>query len=193
MIRTALSVAVKVLAAVVVADLVAFSFRNFAVYGLLPAAASLGTVVLITRREQLAAVSRAAALGLIVALWLGVWLSVWFLAFGRTSREMLEMSWSESGTNAQFHEAEVLLESDQHNDWAIGFVSDELQQYLSKLRQRRVNVTFEITRDLGCARAFRGIQIGALTTWRSARSYARYGLTASDPWKNPAWCRILQR
>ena len=188
MIRTALLVAAKVVAAVVVAAFVAFRLRSFAFYGLLPAAVSLGAVVLITRRERLAAVSRSGATAMIVALWAGVWCCVWFLAVGRTSQETFELSWSESGINARFQEAEVILESVERPGWAVAFVSDELQRYLSKLGKRRVPATFEITRDFGCGRGFRVVQIGALKNWRYAQSYGRYSLTASNPWNNPAWC-----
>jgi hypothetical protein len=190
-IRTGLLIAAKALAAVVVADALAFLFRAAAFFGLLPFLGSLGVVVLLTRRERRAARSQPRALTMIIVLWLGVWFAVWFLVFGRTSRELVEMSWKEAGTNAQFHQAEVLLESVQRPDWAVGFVSDELEQYLSKLGPRRVAVTFEVTRDFGCARSFRGIRIGALTGWRYAVSYGRYGLTAIDPWKNPIWCRTF--
>jgi hypothetical protein len=184
-----LSVAAKALAAVAVADVVAFSFRDIAFYGLLPAAASLGIVLVTTRRERLAAASRTGALAMIVAGWAAVWFSVWFLVFGRTSLETVAISWSKSGVNTQFHEAEVILEPVDRRDWAVGFVSDELEQYLSQLGTRRVDATFEVTRDFGCARGYRVLQVGALKNWRYAQSYGRYGPTASAPWNNPGWCR----
>jgi hypothetical protein len=187
MVRAGALAAGKVMAIVILADLADLLFPAFALYGWAPFFGSLTVALYLTRRERTLLPSRAMSVGVALAAWLAVWFLV-LVVSNRQSQEVVEMSWKAAGINSQFSEPEVILGAIRQPGWRIDVVSRELQDYLAQ-HERSVPVTFDVTRNFGCTRAFRALRIGDLSTWHSTETKMQYVSETHSPWSEPAWCR----
>jgi hypothetical protein len=116
---------------------------------------------------------------------------VWNGLFNWQADRIFTMVWADKGLENEWRESEIVLQFADYPQHSIGIYSNELAAYLKSNGATAVQVTFEVTSDLGCMRGFHQKQIGALSTWKSAGGYAEViGKSAEpSPWgSRPWWC-----
>src|SRR5438128_723806 len=84
-------------------------------------------------------------------------------------------------------EPEVVLEFVDFPGNVIGMYSTDLRDHLAGQGSGRVNVEFEVTRDLWCTRGFHENKIGTLASWRYSDAYAGASGNAPSPWGPTHW------
>jgi hypothetical protein len=171
----------KIVAIVAVVNVIAFFGHVPALFGFVPLFGSLAAAVFLTRREQ-RRLGAATGPGLVFATWTGAWFLIALIAVGRSSREVVEMSWMGAVTGPVVGEAEVRLEARDNERWRMIIISSQLHRYLAERGRPTVPVTFEVDRHFGCAGAFRVVRIGELDSWNEITSQIDYGHGAVDPW-----------
>lgn len=114
---------------------------------------------------------------------------VWNGLFNWTSERVFNMVWHDKGLQNEGKEAEIVLAFAEYPQHQIGIYSNELAAYLKSNRTTDVQVTFEVTSDLGCMKGFDEKKIGALSKWKSAGGYTQViGETAEpSPWGLRRW------
>lgn len=113
--------------------------------------------------------------------------------FGRESRVTAAMTWDDLGPDNDFGESEVVLRFAEHPGALVGEYSNRLARHLRAAARDTVVATFAVTRDLGCLRGFRLVEVDGLSRWRSAWGYAGSrgsgGGRPPGPWgRDPWWC-----
>ena len=89
-----------------------------------------------------------------------------FSAATTRSEKTFDMLWSEKAGGTQT-QAEVVLYFAEFPAHYIGIRSDQLRDYLQSTGERRIEVAFGVTRDIGCLRGFSPTRLGELTSWNS--------------------------
>jgi hypothetical protein len=114
---------------------------------------------------------------------------VWNGLFNWTSERTFNMVWNDKGLENEWKESEIVLQFADYPQHHIGIYSNELAAYLKNNGTADVQVTFEVTSDLGCMRGFDEKKIGALSKWKSTGGYAEViGETAEpSPWGSRRW------
>jgi hypothetical protein len=99
------------------------------------------------------------------------------------------MVWNVKGLENESKESEIVLQFVDYPQHQIGIYSNELAAYLKSTGTTDVQVTLEVTSDLGCMRGFHQKKIGSLLKWKSLGGYARViGETAEpSPFGSRRW------
>ena len=99
------------------------------------------------------------------------------------------MLWTEKPAAHAGMAPEVVFEFEAYPRNYVGFYSSEIRDALVAAASRRVEVSFRITRDLGCMRGFHATRIGALTAWpEGSLAYSRAEGDGAPVWTDPWWC-----
>jgi hypothetical protein len=184
----------RVSVAVAKAALVSLAFEvlqffapSLAFFGFVPILGALLLAFLLTAddRQYFRENGHSGTEAIVIVSWLATLLAMQLLLFDQRRQETLPMVVRESGL-------ESLLEFSDHSGITIGVISRELPAILSQRRQSRVDVVFEITRDIGCVRSFRVIRIADLLDEPEV-SRVEYAPMAEEPWPNPHWCALKSR
>lgn len=124
----------------------------------------------------------------IVLLYTGIQIQVFSLAQTQ-SDEVFTMRWSEKPAMHADMEPEIMFEFEAHPSNYVGFYSTQIRDSLVAAASQRVEVSFRVTRDLGCMRGFNATRIGDLTSWPTGSlAYSRAEGSTEPVWTDPWWC-----
>jgi hypothetical protein len=148
-----------------------------------------GLAVLATRARWRAARCRPLSIGTVLATYAGITWLAWEVLVDQKAERVVPMRWETRGSTNDYGATEVVLHFVDFPGHLVGDYSDDLAAYLAARQENPVEVTFEVTRDLGwCTRSHRLARVGDLTSWRSAWGYSGSRGDGPSPWRRPWWC-----
>jgi hypothetical protein len=183
MFRATCSVAAKTLGTLLILDLTAVHLHVFS--GFLPLVGAMLFMAVATRHERsVLGVSSSSNTELLFYFApFAAALLVQFVLFGRDSEEMLSMR-----RVSDVGEMQVVLESTDPAGTRVAILSSELDRYLTRSAKSRVDVVFEVTRDMGCLRDFRVLGFADLPALEFEMTHYVRGQNTLRPFNTPKWC-----